>query len=60
MGDFTHPSGREERAGGIIRTIQKVVSVQLQRDTHQEQDRQKPKAPKAAGKSDQDRRLYQN
>lgn len=30
MGDFTHPSGREERAGGITRTIQKVVSVQLQ------------------------------
>lgn len=29
MGDFTHPSGREERAGGITRTIQKVVSVQL-------------------------------
>ena len=30
MGDFTHPSGREERAGGVTRTIQKVVSVQLQ------------------------------
>ena len=30
MGDVTHPSGREERAGGVTRTIQKVVSVQLQ------------------------------
>lgn len=30
LGDFTHPSGREERAGGVTRTIQKVVSVQLQ------------------------------
>lgn len=30
MGDFTHPSGGEERAGGVTRTIQKVVSVQLQ------------------------------
>lgn len=29
LGDFTHPSGREERAGGVTRTIQKVVSVQL-------------------------------
>lgn len=30
LGDFTHPSGREERAGGVTRTIQKVVCVQLQ------------------------------
>ena len=28
-GGVTHPSGGEERAGGVTRTIQKVVSVQL-------------------------------
>ncbi len=30
MGDFTHPSAGEERAGRVAWAIQKVISVQLQ------------------------------
>lgn len=53
-GGFTHPNSREERAGGVTRTIQKVVSVQLQ--THPPRIGQTEKAPKPAGKSHQDRK----
>lgn len=53
MGDFTHPSGGEERAGGVTRTIQKVVSVQLQ--THPPRVRQtETKGTKPVGNSHQD------